>query len=373
MARRVTLRIVLATLIALAVWVPTSAATAADPCCSISLSGVPATFPAGGGAQGFSSTMNVAASNIPQQGFRGVSAQFAVQGQNLVHGQFQLSWRRHNGGNNWHGASFSSRTQNGAFIASFSPYQGVKVAGQVTIDLRLSFNSKVSPQQVTMHMSLTRSGRSGGQLAASNQGQSSVVTTAPKPTPTPTPKPTPTPTATPTETQASADSSNIAALPVGPTPTDGVKAGGSSIGWIFYIVGGLLLLVGIGVIGTMLWKRGQNAVPAGWPDPNGPRPTQPYADQGYPDQAYQDQAYPDQAYPDQGYPDQTYSDVSQPDLGYPAQSYPDQGYPDQGYGDQGYQQAQPPAAYPRPRHSAPTENYGNALPAMDPTRRMPPV
>jgi hypothetical protein len=361
MARRVTLRIMLATLIALAVWVPTSAATAADPCCSISLSGVPATFRAGAGAQGFSSTMNVAASNIPQQGFRGVSAQFAVAGQNLVHGQFQLSWRRQNGGNNWHGASFSSRTQNGAFIASFSPYQGIKVAGPLTIDLRLSFNSNVSPQQVTMQMSLIRSGRSGGQLAASNQAQSSVVTNAPKPTPTPTPQPTPTVTATPTETQASADSSNIAALPVGPTPTDGVKTGGSSIGWIFYIVGGLLLLVGIGVIGTMLWKRGQGAVPAGWPDPNGPHPTQPYANQGYPDQNY-----PDQNYPEQGYPDQAYSDVSQPDLGYPDQGYPDQGYPQP-------QQTPPTAAYPRPRHSAPTENYGGALPPMDPTRRMPPV
>jgi hypothetical protein len=270
-----------------------------------------------------------------------------------------ISWRRQNAGNNWHSAGFSSHSQNGAFIASFSPYQGLRAAGQVTVDLRLSFTSKVSPQHVTMQMSLVRSGRSGGQLAASNQVQSSVGTIAPKPTPTPTPKPTPTATATatPTETQASADSSNIAALPVGPTPTDGVKTGGSSLGWIFYIVGGLLLLVGIGVVGTMLWKRGPAAVPAGWPDPTGPYPTRPHADQGFPDQGY-----PDQAYPDQGY--QAYPDVSQPDLGYPAHNQPLQNRPPQ---------PPPTAAYPRPRHSAPTENYGGSLPPLDPTRPMPPV
>ena len=115
--------------------------------------------------------------------------------------------------------------------------------------------------------------------------------------PSPTASPVETATATPEDTSTS----DLGALPgVAPTSNDG---SGSGV-WIFYIIGGLLLIAGIGVIGTLLWKRSGDATE--WPDPNDPSlygdQNQPYPGQTYPRELSATERVPAGDPPDDGVP-----------------------------------------------------------------------
>lgn len=311
MPHRALIRIIIATLVGLAIWVPASAASADDGCCSMTLSGLPATFQAGADPVVFSAAISVNEPADPQQAFRYLAAQFDLQaGNNLSGGQLHFAWRPQNSNGNWHSVGFSRH--DGLLQATFYPYQNVPNAGQININLRLSFGDHVPATNLQVGMVLMGSARKSDakELAHAGPFASAVLPEAATPPPTHTAAPpaavVPSPTASPVETATATpedtSTSDLGALPaVAPTSNDG---SGSGV-WIFYIIGGLLLIAGIGVIGTLLWKRSGDATE--WPDPNDPSlygdQNQPYPGQAYPPASYpQPNAYPPATHPTTAYP-----------------------------------------------------------------------
>jgi hypothetical protein len=195
--------------------------------------------------------------------------------------------------------------------------QPIQPNGSTNLQYQLSFASKAAPTQV--QLGVTISGRAGGHgfgqstELASAGAQFSLVGAAPRPAPKPTPTPTPTPTeaaSTPASTPASAVGINTG--PGGPpiTPADAAsKSGTSSLVWLAYIIGALLLLGGIGAIGTLLWRRGPDTIETEWDDdgtalnPGGGTaafpPPNTYPTQPLPAQPYQPRPYPPEPFPRQ--------------------------------------------------------------------------
>jgi hypothetical protein len=341
MPRKAIIRILLATIAGLALWLPAPAAYADDPCCSISVSGLPGTFQAGADPSVFNGTITVNSGPNPLQGFRNLAAQVGIQARDLSGSQVHFAWRPQNGFGNWHTVGFSRR--NGLLQATFYPYQNTLNAGQANITMRLSFGEKVTSQQIQLSAVLVGSARKSDakQLAHAGPFGAAIVGTAgaatpPPATPTPTPaQPTPsdqTSTAPAGDTPTLDSSSPYAGALPGANPAD-TNSSSSGI-WVLYIIGGLLLVGGIGVIGTLLWKRAAEAPE--WVDPNDP------AIYGTQNADYQ-AGYPTQSFDPTAYP--TTTGRHQAPEAYPTTAYPQQG------------------AYPPPQQGV--------RPPTDPTRQMP--
>ncbi len=205
MPHRALIRIIIATLVGLAIWVPASAASADDGCCSMTLSGLPATFQAGADPVVFSAAISVNEPADPQQAFRYLAAQFDLQaGNNLSGGQLHFAWRPQNSNGNWHSVGFSRH--DGLLQATFYPYQNVPNAGQININLRLSFGDHVPATNLQVGMVLMGSARKSDakELAHAGPFASAVLPEAATPPPTHTAAPpaavVPSPTASPVET-----------------------------------------------------------------------------------------------------------------------------------------------------------------------------
>jgi hypothetical protein len=369
MPRRAVNRILLVVLLATVAWAtgllaPATAAQADNPCCSITLSGVPGTFQAGADPLTMTAAMQVTPTLDPKSAFRSITARVDIVAGNLVGSQVKLAWRSSGGNGDWHNIGVNRR--DGVLTGSFQPYQNAENLGPARDDLRLSFGSKTAGQNIGIAIDLIGTPRHGNAQQLSRSGpfasmiQAALGTATPTPTPPPTvapvvPTPTPTPKPAPTQapTTAAPTTAAPAAAPTSDSPTTAAvapagasgsgDAGGSSVGWIFYIIGGLLLLAGIGVIGTMLWKRTVAAGAPEWPDPDDPSL---YGD--YPPQA---QAFPAQN-PGGQYPPAPYQPAPYQPAQYPTTQYP---------AGQAYPPSQP--AYPPPP-------AGN-VPLTDPTRTMP--
>jgi hypothetical protein len=350
MPRRALVRIMVAAVIGLAVWIPASVASAADPCCQVALGGIPGQFTAGGDAKTFTSTMRF---DSQQQGreFQSISAKFTFQVQDIDRGQIKFARQQGNGWRNisvsGHGHAFTATDR----FTQLGPLSGG--GGAINSTYRLSFGDKVKSQAVSITILATAGGNGhGGQQAKAGPYQTSVGGTVLTPTPTATAKPNPVVTPTPTVTTAPpspvGQAPSVIGAPAG-AQSDGGSSGGG-VAWIAYIVGALLLIGGVGVIGTMLWRRGAQPVAAQWTDPSGydAGPT-------YPTQAFG--TPPTQAY------------GGQPPAAYGAQ-------PTQVYGTQPTYGAGAPPAYD-PTGQAPTTAQPppprHGLPPMDPTRQMPPL
>ncbi len=287
---------------------------AAGDCCQASIGGLPGKFVAGAGADQF----NVTFTNTSQQQISSLSVVFVFRGSALNAGQITMKRRAQNG--SWQGVGVSDR--NGTVTATDGRLrfgQPIQPNGSTNLQYQLSFGSKAASTQV--QLGVTINGRAGGhgfgqstQLATTG-AQFSVVAAAPPPAPKPTPTPTPTPTeaaSTPASTPQSA--AGIDTGPGGPpvTPADAAsKSGTSSLVWLAYIIGALLLLGGIAAIATLLWRRGPDTIEtepewdedgtalhpgggaAAYPAPNA-YPTQPL-----PAQPYQSRPYPPEPFPSQ--------------------------------------------------------------------------
>jgi hypothetical protein len=265
--------------VALTLGTPAAPAAAADPCCSAALNGVPAQITAGGAAQQFNATIRYQAADA-QHPFRSLGAQFTLQGQSLSGSQIQLQRSRDGG---WRTLRFSRR--NGLLVATdtfdLSSHGGnPPTGGQINLTYQIRFGSRTASQNTSLRMTVVGStGHGSQQLAGTGSYPMAVLGAAPTQTQT-TPPPAATPSPTPASTPASTPSQVAAptapaAGAVNPSPGSDASSGGgtSGVAWIAYIVGGLLLLGGIGAIGTMLWRRGQNQAAPEW-DPvlDGPPP-----------------------------------------------------------------------------------------------------
>lgn len=292
-------------------------ALADGPCCQVSIQGLPQQFHAGAGAENFQVTVT----NSGQDQIDGISVTLSFRAAGLERSQVHLQYQR-NGG--WR--SVGTRTQNGAIVGMSSPnsdffrHNGVQPGQRVSFNYRLSFGAKVQSGPLSVALTVAPSGHQG-QAAHAGPYQSALVGIAVANTPAPKPTLTPTPTPSETITDTPSDSSSQDAGLAGDGGTLGGTSGdgGSSMTWLAYTIGALLLIGGVGVIGTMLWRRGPQPVETEWNDP------------GYPQQPA-GPAY--QPHPQGG--------------GYDARTMP-------------FEQptvAQPPAGYnPRGRHATPTAPY----------------
>jgi hypothetical protein len=276
-------------------------------CCQVSLTGVPGQLSVGGPAAGFTATFT----NSGQQPISTLQVVFTFTGNQLAGNQIDLERRNANG--NWQRLGLGRRNGQVTAVDSRFRFGQPLGAGQnVTLPYRLAFTRNAHPGQVGMGLAvfgrMMGNGHGGGdnqQLASAPPQQINVVSGAPtaKPTPTPTRAATPTPTPTDTTIPTPTDTTQVVPVPSGPALTGLSDNGGgtSSFMWIAYTVGGLLLLAGIGVIGTMLWKRGPQIVETEWQEP-----TDPY-DTGEVGTTYGGTVYgaPTQAYPRPGGLDST--------------------------------------------------------------------
>lgn len=347
MPRRAIIRTILATMIGLVLWAPASAASAANPCCHASVSGVPSQLTAGAQPQFFSTMMSYTAP--AQQQFRSLTAVFTFSGQSLSSGQIQLARIR---GGGWHSISVSRRNGVLTGIDTFDLGSDQRAGGSITSQYRISFGSRTQSQDVQMRFTMAgrlNDGRhtvdmpqldQAGPFRMTVTGAAAATSTK---APAPVVQPTPTPTEAPSGVQSSDGSPIVGAAPGDTLGTDAANASGGSGLWIAYMVGALLLIGGIGLIGTILWKRGGRGAEGGdWEDPYAPTFGPPsYAQPGY--------TAPTTAY---GSPAPAY--------GPPAPSFPPAPTT---YG--------PAPTTAIPPQAPPTQAYGSHRPPLDPTQHMP--
>lgn len=272
MPRRAIIRTMLATVLGLSVLLPAAPAAADNTCCQVGISALPARFAAGAPPQFFVMTM----ANNSQQSITGqVQAIFAFHANNLNGGQIHIQRKTIAG---WRNLDIHNRNGSPEATDTFSFFFPQVFGGGTRIDsqYRLSFTSKAPSTSVAITVTLTgrTDGHGGGgnrqQLAQGGPYQTSIVSaTVAQPSPTgPTAQPTPSQslnTAEPTPSDVT-DMPTDDGTTIGLTGSDS-GGGDSGFTWLMYTIGALLLLGGIGVIGTMLWRRGPQPVETDWREP----------------------------------------------------------------------------------------------------------
>ncbi len=312
-------------------------AVAANPCCQVAIDSLPSQFHAGAAGENF----HVVVKNTSQNSIGGVTVTLAFKAAGLNRNQVHLQYQR-NGG--WRGVG--TRNQNGTIVATSSPnsdffrHNSISPGQTVTFTYRLSFGTKAPTSSLAVWLSVAPSGHPG-QAAQNGPYRSSIVgegaNSNPTPTPTPTPTDTPTDSATATPTDpATTDDSQDAGAIAGPTTIggDGGGSGGGGMTWLAYTIGALLLLAGVGVIGTLLWRRGPQPVETEW------------AENEYGQSAYPAAPAPDYP-PTTAFSPPASAPVAPPAAAYPAHTMPMQATPT-GYDKPGRHSA-PGSAYPAPQ------------------------
>lgn len=249
---------------------------AANDCCSASLSGLPARFPVGGAPDQFLLTF----SNSASQSIGSMQVTFTFSGANLSPNT--ITMKRMTTGGSWQSLNVSGRGN--TVVATDSRFRlgnPLLQGDSTTFQYELSFGSQATPTRV--QLGATVSGRAGehgfgamSELATTGAqfNVGTIAPPAPKPSVKPTPKSTPTQaagTSAPANTPPSAP--GIDTGPGGPPITPGNAAGSSgtsSLAWVAYIIGALLLLGGIGAIGTLLWRRSSDRIDDDWDEDTAP-------------------------------------------------------------------------------------------------------
>jgi hypothetical protein len=236
---------------------------------------MPGQFPSGGEPTPF--ILHVA--NQTQETLRYLNVSFILQANGLVGDLVHLQRQRVLGGPH----NVGTFTQHGVHSGVVTADDQIDLAtlalppgGDMTIQYQLSFSRKMPSTGLTLAVQVQpkRSDKGGGSTAGPYQ---STIVAAGQPIQI-TPNPTPTPTATTTDTPAASDPAGAAAAPTEQSSIIGdSSSGGGSLMWLAYTVGALLLLGGVGVVGTLLWLRGPHRAEI---DEDGPpqrygRPTDP--------------------------------------------------------------------------------------------------
>jgi hypothetical protein len=250
-----------ATALAPAAVAPPVAALAAD-CCQASIQGLPSRFAIGGQPDQFSVSFH----NTSQQSFSSFTVVLSFAGNNLDGNQITL--KRLAQGGSWQSVRVSRR--NGTLSGTdgrFRLGQPLPPGGSTTFTYQLSFDNGTRPTQVQFGVAIDgragfRGGDGGTELAKA--GAQFAVGTAAAP---PTPKATPTPTTASAPPSVAQSAPAQDAGPGGPPVTPGDasnNSSGSSVIWIAYVIGALLLLGGIAAIGTLVWRRQSDTSEDGW-------------------------------------------------------------------------------------------------------------
>jgi hypothetical protein len=250
----------LATFVAvLAVAAPAAPAFADDHgCCQVSVDRLPAQFVAGGDPQSF--TLHV--TNAAADTLRVIDVSFTLVAGGLVGDLVDLERQIAPSGPHDVGTFTQHGVHDGAVTAGDEINLGalaVPPGGGVDIQYELTFRKKVPSSALTLSVQVQPKhggDGGGGDRAVSSAGpyQSQIVAAGQA---APTPSDTPTATDTSTST-AGPDATTTTPVASGIEP----GGGGGSLVWLAYTLGGLLLVGGVGLIGTLLARRGSRRIPA---------------------------------------------------------------------------------------------------------------
>jgi hypothetical protein len=254
MRRRRFSRSVVAVLFGLLIAVPATVLTVTSPafaeggCCQVSIDNLPAQFPGGGDPTPF--TVHVV--NQSQESLRYLDVAFLLQADDLVGDLVHLQRLRMTGGPHNVGTFTQRGVHSGAVTATEQIDFGTLAlppGGGLDITYQLSFSKKASSTALTLSLQV-RPKRDDRGVSSAGPYQTSIVAagqpiqTQPDSTPTPSP-------------MASDSVSTDGTAPIAQSPLAGAgsSGGGGSLAWLAYTFGALLLLGGIGVIGTLVWRR----------------------------------------------------------------------------------------------------------------------
>jgi hypothetical protein len=248
-----------------------------DGCCQVSIDEMPAQFAAGADAAPF--TLHVV--NQTQQTLRYLDVSFVLAANGLVGDLVHLQRQRVAGGSHGVGTFTQHGVHSGVVTANDQIDFGMLAlppGGGVNIEYELSFNKKMPSAGLAISVQVQPK-RSDGGVSSAGPYQSTIVAAGQPIQTQPDPASTPTPTAATTDdAPASADATDLDAAPTGHSSVNGGSSSGSSgsLMWLAYTIGALLLLGGVGVIGTLMWRREPRAVETDWDEPQQhSRPTYP--------------------------------------------------------------------------------------------------
>lgn len=276
MPRKLSNRSMVATLLGLLIAVPAAVLTIATPasadnpqCCQAAIANMPGQFQAGDDPKPF--TLRIV--NRMNDNLRYVNATFTLQANGLSANQVHLQRQRVAGG----ARSIGAHSHNGQITANDQIDLGALAlppGGSVSIQYKLSFGQKAPAS--AMSISVRVQPRRGDGVSVNAGPYSSRILAFGAPAPTHASTPAPKPSATVSDTPASADT-DAAAIPTDQSTLLGGDpgSGGGSLMWLAYTIGALLLLGGVGVIGTMLYRRGPRGVETDWDDQGQPQYGQP--------------------------------------------------------------------------------------------------
>ncbi|MFF0372636.1 hypothetical protein [Micromonospora sp. NPDC005087] len=212
--------------------------------------------------------------NQSQEILRYVDVSFLLQADGLVGDLVDLQRQRTPGGRHDVGTFTQRGVHSGAVTATEQIDFGLLAlppGGGLNITYQLSFTKKLPSTALTLSMQVQpRRDRRG--VSSAGPYQSSIVA-AGQPTQT---QPASTPTSSPTVSDSLAPTDGTAPIDQSPLAGAGSSGGGGSLIWLAYTIGALLLLGGIGVIGTLVWRRGPQRVETDWDEP------QQYGEPAYP-------------------------------------------------------------------------------------------
>jgi hypothetical protein len=221
-----------------------------DGCCQVSIDDLPAQFPGGGDPTPF--TVHVI--NQSQEILHYLDVSFLLLADGLVGDLVHLQRQRTTGGPHDVGTFTQHGVHSGAVTATEQIDFGVLAlppGGALNITYQLSFSKKLPSTALTLSMQVQpRQDRRG--VSSAGPYQSSIVA-AGQPTQTQ-------PASTPTVSDSPASADGTAPIDESPLAGAGSSGGGGSLVWLAYTIGALLLLGGIGVIATLVWRRGPQDV-----------------------------------------------------------------------------------------------------------------
>ena len=239
-----------------------------DRCCQVSIDNMPGQFCGGGDPKPF--TLHVV--NQTQENLRYLNVSFFLQANGLVGDLVHLQRQRVLGGPHSVGTFTLHGVQSGVVTANDQIDFGTLAlppGDGVNIQYQLSFNKKMPSTGLTLSVQVQPK-RSDGGVSSAGPYQSTIVA-AGQPTQTqPDPTPTPTRSATASDTPTAADATDVGAAPTDQSSLmvdSSSSGGGGSLMWLAYTIGALLMLSGIGAIGTLLWRRRSHEVETDWDEP----------------------------------------------------------------------------------------------------------
>jgi hypothetical protein len=253
-------------LIAVPAMVTSPASAAINGCCQVSIDNLPAQFSAGGDPTPFT----VRLTNQSRETLRYLDVSFLLKADGLVGSLVDLQRERVTGGPRDVGTSTQRGVRSGAVTAAEQIDLGALAlppGGELNVTYQLAF-SKKTPGAALMISMQVKPRRDATGVSSAGPYQSSIVA-AGQPLQSPTPSPLVSDPPVPADGTAPGQS---------PLAGAGSSDGGSSLAWVTYTIGALLLLGGLGLIGMLVWRRGPQHAEVDEDDPQpSARPAYPHA------------------------------------------------------------------------------------------------